>query len=68
MSNKSPLDSVLLGCKKEVDKVGLIEHGVERCCGVVGLMNNEEIDVLDTEGVLGSVGTSLAVFVWTEEE
>ena len=34
----------------------------------MGLLFNEELYVLDPEGVLGSVGTAFAVFAWTEEE
>ena len=44
------------------------EHSVERRCGVVEMLSNEELDVLETEGVLGGVGTALAAFDWTEEE
>ena len=68
MSNQSPLDNVLLGCEQEADKISRIDHGVGRCCNVVGLLSNEELYILDPEGVLESVGTALAVFAWTEEE
>ena len=66
MSNHFPLYAVLQGCEQEADKVGLMEHSVGRCCGVVGLLSNEELDIIDTEGVLGGVGTVLAVFTWPE--
>ena len=33
-------------------------------CGVVGLISNEELEFLEPEGVLGGVGTDLAVFAW----
>ena len=68
VSNQSPLDAVLLGCEQEAEEVCLSKHGVERCCGIVGLLSNEELDVFELEGVLGGVGTVLAVFIWTEEE
>ena len=62
VSNQSPLDAVILGCKQEADEFGLSEHGVGRCCGVVGLLSNGELDVPEPEGVLGSVGTVLALY------
>ena len=62
MSNQPTLDYVLLGCEHKVDEVGLIKHGVGHRCGVVWMLSNEELDVLDPEGVMGGVGTSLAVF------
>ena len=34
----------------------------------MGLLSNEQLDVLEPEGVLGGVGTALAVFDWPEEE
>ena len=46
VSNRSPLDNVLLGCEQETDEVGLSKHGVGRHHGVVGLLSNEEMDVL----------------------
>ena len=67
MSNQFFLDDVLLCYEKEADKVDLSEHGVGHCLGIVGLLYNEELYVLDTEGVLGGVGTALVVFTWTEE-
>ena len=68
VSNLSPLDTVLLGCEQEADKVGLSKHSVRRRCGVVWLRSNEELDVLEPEGVPGNVGTALALFAWPEEE
>ena len=50
VSNRSPLETVLLGYEQEAEEVGLIEHGVGcRCgvgrrCGVVGMLSNEELD------------------------
>ena len=67
VSNLFPLDSVRLGCEHEADIVELSTHGVGRCRSVVGLLSNEELDVLDNEGVMGGVGTALAVFAWPEE-
>ena len=66
VSNRFPLDAVLLGCEHEAAKVVLSKHGAGRRCGVVGILYNEELDVLDTEGVLGGVGTALAVFACLE--
>ena len=68
VSNRFPLDTVLLGCEQEADKVGLSKHGVGRHCGVVWLLSNGELDVLEPEGVMGGVCTALAVFAWPEEE
>ena len=34
----------------------------------MGFLFNEELDILDTEGLLSGVGTILAVFTWAEEE
>ena len=68
MFNQYPLATIILGCEQDADKVVLSEHGVGRHCGVVGLLSNEELDVLETEGVLDSVGTALAIFACTEEE
>ena len=68
VSNRFPLDTVLLGCEQEADEVGLSEHGVGRRCVVVGLLSNKESDVFEPEGVLGGVGTTLAVFTWAGEE
>ena len=68
VSNQYPLDTVLLGCEQEADGVGLSEHGVGRRYGVVGLLPNEELYILEPEGVLDSVSTFLAVFAWPEEE
>ena len=67
MSNQLFLDDVLLCYEKEADKVDLSKHSVGRRLGVVGLLYNEELYVLDTEGVLGGVGTALVVFTWTEK-
>ena len=41
VSNQYPLDTVLMGCEQEADKVGLKELGVGRRYGVVGLLSNE---------------------------
>ena len=49
MSNRLPLDAVLLGFEKESEKLGLSEHGVGRHRGVLGLMFNSELEVLDPE-------------------
>ena len=68
VSNRSSLDAVLLGCEQESNKVGLSKHGVVSHHGVVGLLSNEELGILDPEGVLGGVGTALAVFACLEEE
>ena len=68
MPNQFFLNSVLLGCEQEADKVGLSKHVIGCRCGVVGLLSNEELDVLLPEGVMGVVGTVLAVFAWPEEE
>ena len=62
VSNRFPFDTILLGCEQEDDKVSLNEHGVGSSCGVVGLLSNEELYVLEPEGVLDSVGNDLAVF------
>ena len=62
------LDAILLGCEEEADKVGLGKHVFGRRRGVVGLLSNEELDVFETEGVLGGVGTASAVFAWAEEK
>ena len=62
MSNQLPLDAVLLGYEQEDGEVGQSENGVGRLRGVVGLLSNEELEVLETEGVLGGIGTALAVF------
>ena len=62
VSNRFPLDNVLLGCEQEADEVGLREHGVESCCSVVRLLSNEKLYILATEGVLDSVSTALTVF------
>ena len=64
--NRFPLDDVLLVCEQEAGKVGLSKHGVGHRIGVVGLLFNEELDVLEPEGMLGGVGTALVVFAWTE--
>ena len=50
-----------------VDEVGLSKHRFGRRRGVVGLLYNGELDVLEPEGVLGGVGTALEVFTWPEE-
>ena len=68
VSNRFPLDDVLLVCEQEAGKVGLSKHGVGHRSGVVGLLFNEELDVLEPEGMLGGVGTALVVFAWPEEE
>ena len=67
VSNRYLIDVVLLGCEQEADEVGLIKHGVRHRCGVEGLLSNEELEVLETEGVLGGVVTALAVSDWLEE-
>ena len=48
VSNLSPLYTVRLSCEHDAEKVGLSKHGVGRHCDVVGLLYNEELDVLDT--------------------
>ena len=61
---RSPLDSILMGCEQEADKFGLSKHGIVCRCGVVGQLSNEELDVLEPEGVLDGVVTALAVFTF----
>ena len=56
------------GHPQEAGKVGLSKHGVGHRSGIVGFLFNEELDVLEPEGMLGGFGTSLVVFAWTEEE
>ena len=56
--NRFTLDAVLLGYEQDSDKVGLSKHSVGCRCGVVGLLPNEEFNVLDPEGVMGGVGTA----------
>ena len=68
VSNLFAPDTVLLGCEQEADKVGLSEHVVGRCRSVVELLYNEELNVLESERVMDSVGTALSVFAWAEEE
>ena len=57
-----------MGSEQEADEVVLIKHSIGRRRGVVGILYNEKLDLLEHEGVLGSVGTTLAVFAWPEEE
>ena len=66
--NRSPFDTVFLCCEQESDEVGLSEHGVGRCCGVVGVLSNEELVFLEPEGVLDSFSTAFAVFARPEEQ
>ena len=68
VSNEFPLDAILLGCEQEAEKVGLSKYGVGCHFGVVGMLSNEELGILETEGVLGRVGTDLVVFACPEEE
>ena len=68
VSNLFAPDTVLLGCEQEADKFGLSEHVVGRCRSVVELLYNEELNVLESERVMDSVGTALSVFAWAEEE
>ena len=51
-----------MGYEQEDGKVGQSENWVGSLRGVVGLLSNEELEVLETEGVLGGIGTALAVF------
>ena len=37
-------------------------------CLYFKLVSNEELDILDWEGVVGGVSPSLAVFPWLQEE
>ena len=68
VSNRFPLDDVIMGCEQEAGKVGLSKHGVGHRSGVVGLLFNEELDVLEPEGMLGGVGYALVVLAWPEEK
>ena len=55
------LDDILLGFEEEADEVSLGKHGVGCRHGVVELLSNEQLDVLEPEGVLCGVGTASAV-------
>ena len=68
VSDRISLDSVIIHREEETDKVCLFEDVIGGRRGAVGLLSNEELDVLETEEVLGGVGTSLAVFACPEEE
>ena len=68
VSNKSPLDYVLLGCEQEADKVYLCKNDVGLHYGIVGLLSNEELDVPEPEQVVGGIVSTLAVFACPEEE
>ena len=48
----SPLTPFFWVVKRRLKLFGLSEHSVKRRCGVVGMLSNEEFDVLETEGVL----------------
>ena len=63
VSNRSPLDAILLGYEQEAGKVDLREHGVGRQSGIIGLLSNEELDIHKSEGVMGGIGTALVVFI-----
>ena len=57
-----------MGFEEKADKFGMGKHGVERCRGVLWLISNEELDVLEPIGVLGGVNDAYAVFAWADEE
>ena len=46
--NQIALDSVRLRHKEETDKVYLGEDDVGGGCGVVGMLSNEELDILES--------------------
>ena len=66
-----PIDSSLTPffwvVKRSLYKVGIIKHGVGHRHGIVGMLSNEELDVLEPEGVLGVDVIALAVFAWPEK-
>ena len=39
--NRFPLDSVLLGCEQEAEKVGLSKHGIGRRRSIAGMISDE---------------------------
>ena len=68
MSDRLPLDSVLMRCEKKTDEVCLCENISGSSCGVVGLLSNEELDALESKRVVGGVCAALAVLAGPEEE
>ena len=67
MSGRISLDSVILVREQETDKVYLSEDFVGYCCGVVGMLSNEELGVPEPERVVGSISAPLTVFTGPEE-
>ena len=68
MSDRLSLDSVLLGREEDTGKVCLCEDVVGCCCGVVGLLSNEELDAPESERVVGGISAAFAVLAGPEEE
>ena len=68
MYNRFPFDDVLLDCEQEAGEVVLSEHGVGRRHDIAGMLSNDGSDILEPEGMMGSVSTALEVYAWSEEE
>ena len=66
--NRLSFDPILLGHKEDTDKIGSCACAQTGKGCVEGLLTKEELDFLDSERVVGFVGSSLAIFSRTEEE
>ena len=67
MSDRLPLNSVLLSGEEDTGKVGMGGYGCGGRGGVVMLVPGEESYVAQGEVVWGGVCSILAVFSWTQE-
>ena len=64
MPNQLSLDAILWGCKNQSDEVGAGEGFRGGGEGVVWALAHKELDIVESEGVLFSVGNSLVVLSW----
>ena len=62
------LESVLLHHEEDIDEVCLCRDTTGGSCGILGLLSNEKLDVLESERVVGGICAALAVLNGTEEE
>ena len=59
---------VLMVYGEKADKIGMIQYGFGCCCCVLRLLLVEELVILETEGVVDSIGHSSTVFPCHKEE
>ena len=68
MPDRISFDSVIMHREDETDEVCLCKDIVGGSCVVLRLLYNEELDVLESKQVVGSICAALSVLVRPEEE